>query len=180
MKKRITAVSALVVVSALCLTGCLALDYGYGRYEGRRSAQDTHVYINNDNLSTARSTAAGGDRRTSSRSRSSSSQRIQVDTRNSVESLLMEVRTAYRQGKYSGVMNAVRGVLSYDSASPRQMAEALVYAGAMEFAMGDRVAAYGYFKKAVSYDAEILPGDDIRTSAMLEVFMEARRDVTGR
>jgi len=93
--------------------------------------------------------------------------------------LLNEIVLAYKRDAYHTVIRLSEEVLSYASATPDQRAQALVYAGAICFVHGDNSSAQRHFQQAVRENPEAMPGEKIRTTAMLEFFLRIRRENLG-
>ena len=184
-------VATVATVAWVC-GGCITLETPSSSYLGQHAAQGTTVYVTSDGRAYATSSTLESTRISGSRSNGNSTApgsgatsgdagagSSSTEARQPVETLLIEIKAAYRKGASSTVLETARTVLTYTSATARQKAEASMYAGGILYALGDRTGAYGYFRAAVKEDPDAIPPDDIRTSGLLDVFMRARRDETG-
>jgi hypothetical protein len=96
------------------------------------------------------------------------------------ETILKEIRFAYKKHDAGRIARLAESLLSYSHASRYQKAEAFLYAGAMYYIEGDSARAHTCFKKAVRLDRDALPDNEIRTSRIMDAFIRARADELGR
>jgi len=94
--------------------------------------------------------------------------------------LLKEINEAYRNDAYARVLRTAHTLLLYPGATTEQRAQALTYAGAISFAHGEEEKARAYFQKALEQDPGAFPEERIRTSAMVELFLDIRNDLNAR
>ena len=96
------------------------------------------------------------------------------------ETLLQEIKIAYKNRDADRLMKLAEAMLTYSQASKYQKAEAFLYAGAMHYLKGDVARAHTCFKKAVRMASDIVPDNEIRTSGIMDAFIRARMDEIGK